>query len=76
MDETVKEPSIDGGSLLRMVCSFRRSLIHAPDYTHDLPSGYGSRHAPLRPSRKQLIAFAVFPVALVKLRFPSRKDVL
>ncbi|MEC8650726.1 MAG: diadenylate cyclase [Verrucomicrobiota bacterium] len=48
MDETVKElSSIDGAFIIRgdgaLVSA--GSLIHAPDYNHDLPSGLGSRHA-------------------------------
>ncbi|MBC8190317.1 MAG: PTS sugar transporter subunit IIA [Puniceicoccaceae bacterium] len=48
MDETVKElSSIDGAFIIRGdgVLISAGSLIHAPDYTHDLPSGLGSRHA-------------------------------
>jgi DNA integrity scanning protein DisA with diadenylate cyclase activity/mannitol/fructose-specific phosphotransferase system IIA component (Ntr-type) len=48
MDETVKElSSIDGAFIIRGdgVLVSAGSLIHAPDYTHDLPSGLGSRHA-------------------------------
>ena len=48
MDETVKElSSIDGAFIIRGdgVLVSAGSLIHAPDYTHDLPSGFGSRHA-------------------------------
>ena len=48
MDETVKELStIDGAFIIRGdgVLSSAGSLIHAPDYDHRLPSGYGSRHA-------------------------------
>ena len=48
MDETVKElSSIDGAFVIRGdgVLVSAGSLIHAPDYTHDLPSGLGSRHA-------------------------------
>jgi len=48
MDETVKElSSIDGAFIIRGdgVLISAGSLIHAPDYTHCLPSGLGSRHA-------------------------------
>jgi diadenylate cyclase len=48
MDETVKElSSIDGAFIIRGdgVLISAGSLIHAPDYTHSLPSGLGSRHA-------------------------------
>ena len=48
MDETVKElSSIDGAFIIRGdgVLVSAGSLIHAPDYTHNLPSGLGSRHA-------------------------------
>jgi DNA integrity scanning protein DisA with diadenylate cyclase activity len=48
MDETVKELStIDGAFVIRGdgVLLSAGSLIHAPDYNHRLPSGYGSRHA-------------------------------
>jgi DNA integrity scanning protein DisA with diadenylate cyclase activity/mannitol/fructose-specific phosphotransferase system IIA component (Ntr-type) len=48
MDETVKElSSIDGAFIIRGdgVLVSAGSLIHAPDYTHELPSGLGSRHA-------------------------------
>ncbi|MFP4069755.1 MAG: PTS sugar transporter subunit IIA [Verrucomicrobiota bacterium] len=48
MDETVKElSSIDGAFVIRGdgVLISAGSLIHAPDYTHNLPSGLGSRHA-------------------------------
>ena len=48
MDETVKELStIDGAFVVRGdgVLESAGSLIHAPDYAHDLPSGLGSRHA-------------------------------
>jgi len=48
MDETVKElSSIDGAFIIRGdgVLISAGSLIHAPDYTHNLPSGLGSRHA-------------------------------
>lgn len=48
MDETVKElSSIDGAFIIRGdgVLLSAGSLIHAPDYNHQLPSGYGSRHA-------------------------------
>ena len=46
MDETVKElfdrwRHYPGDGVLVSA----GSLIHAPDYTHDPPSGYGSRHA-------------------------------
>jgi diadenylate cyclase len=48
MDETVKELStIDGAFIIRGdgVLISAGSLIHAPDYSHNLPSGLGSRHA-------------------------------
>ncbi len=48
MDETVKElSSIDGAFIIRGdgVLISAGSLIHAPDYRHNLPSGLGSRHA-------------------------------
>lgn len=48
MDETVKElASIDGAFIISGsgVIESAGSLIHAPDYKHNLPSGYGSRHA-------------------------------
>ena len=48
MDETVKElSSIDGAFIIRGdgVLVSAGSLIHAPDYAHELPSGLGSRHA-------------------------------
>lgn len=48
MDETVKELStIDGAFIIRGdgVLEAAGSLIHAPDYEHNLPSGLGSRHA-------------------------------
>lgn len=48
MDETVKElSSIDGAFIIRGdgVLVSAGSLIHAPKYTHELPSGLGSRHA-------------------------------
>lgn len=48
MDETVKElSSIDGAFIIRGdgVLVSAGSLIHTPDYIHDLPSGLGSRHA-------------------------------
>ncbi len=48
MDETVKElSSIDGAFIIRGdgVLVSAGSLIHAPDYNHNLPSGLGSRHA-------------------------------
>jgi DNA integrity scanning protein DisA with diadenylate cyclase activity/mannitol/fructose-specific phosphotransferase system IIA component (Ntr-type) len=48
MDETVKElSSIDGAFVIRGdgVLISAGSLIHAPDYDHQLPSGLGSRHA-------------------------------
>lgn len=48
MDETVKElSSIDGAFIIRGdgVLISAGSLIHAPDYTHRLPGGLGSRHA-------------------------------
>jgi DNA integrity scanning protein DisA with diadenylate cyclase activity/mannitol/fructose-specific phosphotransferase system IIA component (Ntr-type) len=48
MDETVKEfSSLDGAFIIRGdgVLVSAGSLIHAPDYAHQLPSGLGSRHA-------------------------------
>jgi len=48
MDETVKEYSgLDGAFVVRGdgVLLSAGSLIHAPDYLHSLPSGFGSRHA-------------------------------
>jgi DNA integrity scanning protein DisA with diadenylate cyclase activity/mannitol/fructose-specific phosphotransferase system IIA component (Ntr-type) len=48
MDETVKEfSSLDGAFVIRGdgVLESAGSLIHAPDYAHQLPSGLGSRHA-------------------------------
>lgn len=48
MDETVKELSlIDGAFVIRGdgVLISAGSLIHVPDYSHELPSGLGSRHA-------------------------------
>lgn len=48
MDETVKElSSLDGAFIIRGdgVLESAGALIHAPDYTHTLPSGLGSRHA-------------------------------
>jgi DNA integrity scanning protein DisA with diadenylate cyclase activity/mannitol/fructose-specific phosphotransferase system IIA component (Ntr-type) len=48
MDETVKElSSIDGAFIIRGdgVLVSAGSLIHAPNYWHNLPSGLGSRHA-------------------------------
>jgi DNA integrity scanning protein DisA with diadenylate cyclase activity/mannitol/fructose-specific phosphotransferase system IIA component (Ntr-type) len=48
MDETVKElSSIDGAFLIRGdgVLESAGTLIHAPDYKHNLPGGLGSRHA-------------------------------
>lgn len=48
MDETVKElSSIDGAFIIRGdgVLVSAGSLIHAPDYKHELHSGLGSRHA-------------------------------
>lgn len=48
MDETVKElSSIDGAFIIRGdgVLISAGSLIHAPDYKHELHSGLGSRHA-------------------------------
>ncbi|MCH2614177.1 MAG: PTS sugar transporter subunit IIA [Opitutales bacterium] len=48
MDETVKEYSgLDGGFVVRGdgVLLSAGSLVHAPDYLHSLPSGFGSRHA-------------------------------
>lgn len=48
MDETVKElSSIDGAFVIRGdgVLVSAGTLIHAPDYSHNLPGGLGSRHA-------------------------------
>ncbi|HVU37289.1 MAG TPA: diadenylate cyclase [Opitutales bacterium] len=48
MDETVKEfSSLDGAFVIRNdgVLVSAGSLIHAPDYAHQLPSGLGARHA-------------------------------
>lgn len=48
MDETLKEYSqIDGGFIITGdgVVVSAGSLLHAPDYYHNLPSGLGSRHA-------------------------------
>ncbi len=48
MDETIKEfSSVDGAFILRGdgVILSAGSLIHVPDYDHDLPSGLGARHA-------------------------------
>lgn len=48
MDETVKElSSIDGAFIIRGdgVLVSAGSLVHAPEYSHSLPSGLGSRHA-------------------------------
>jgi DNA integrity scanning protein DisA with diadenylate cyclase activity len=48
MDETVKElSSIDGAFVIRGdgVLISAGTLIHAPDYSHKLPGGLGSRHA-------------------------------
>lgn len=48
MDETVKEYSyLDGGFLIRGdgVLETAGSMVHAPDYNHQLPSGLGTRHA-------------------------------
>jgi len=48
MDETVKEYSgLDGAFVIRGdgVLMSAGTLIHAPDYLHMLPSGFGSRHA-------------------------------
>lgn len=48
MDETVKElSSIDGAFIIRGdgVLISAGSLLHAPDYHHELPGGLGSRHA-------------------------------
>lgn len=48
MDETVKEfSSLDGAFVVRGdgVLVSAGSLIHAPDYYHSLPSGFGARHA-------------------------------
>lgn len=48
MDETVKEFStIDGAFIIQGngILESAGTLIHVPDYTHELPSGLGSRHA-------------------------------
>ena len=48
MDETVKElSSIDGAFIIQGdgVLVSAGSLLHAPDFNHELPSGLGSRHA-------------------------------
>ncbi len=48
MDETVKElSSIDGAFIIRGdgVLVSAGSLLHPPDYNHELPGGLGSRHA-------------------------------
>ena len=48
MDETVKElAGIDGAFIIsgNGVIESAGTLIHAPDYEHTLPSGYGTRHA-------------------------------
>ena len=48
MDETVKEYSgLDGAFVVRGdgVLLSAGSLVHAPDFLHSLPSGFGSRHA-------------------------------
>jgi DNA integrity scanning protein DisA with diadenylate cyclase activity/mannitol/fructose-specific phosphotransferase system IIA component (Ntr-type) len=48
MDETVKElSSIDGAFIIRGdgVLISAGSLLHAPEYNHELPGGLGSRHA-------------------------------
>ncbi len=48
MDETIKElASIDGAFIIsgKGVLESAGSLIHAPDYIHSVPGGYGSRHA-------------------------------
>jgi diadenylate cyclase len=48
MDETVKEfSSIDGAFIVRGdgVIESAGSLVHAPEYVHQLPSGLGTRHA-------------------------------
>ena len=48
MDETVKEYSgLDGAFVIRGdgVLISAGTLIHAPEYLHMLPSGFGSRHA-------------------------------
>lgn len=48
MDETVKEYSfIDGAFIINGdgVLETAGSMIHAPDYIHELPSGLGTRHA-------------------------------
>ncbi|MGF1448790.1 MAG: PTS sugar transporter subunit IIA [Opitutales bacterium] len=63
MDETVKElSSIDGAFIIRGdgVLESAGALIHAPDYTHTLPSGLGSRHA-----AAAAISLATDAVALV-----------
>lgn len=48
MDETVKElSSIDGAFIIRGngVLESAGTLIHTPDYQHNLPGGLGARHA-------------------------------
>ncbi len=48
MDETVKEFStLDGAFIIEGngILESAGTLIHVPDYTHELPSGLGSRHA-------------------------------
>jgi DNA integrity scanning protein DisA with diadenylate cyclase activity len=48
MDETVKElSSIDGAFIIRGdgVLMAAGTLLHAPEYSHELPSGLGTRHA-------------------------------
>jgi len=48
MDETVKElSSIDGAFIIRGdgVLVSAGSLLHPPEYNHELPGGLGSRHA-------------------------------
>lgn len=48
MDETVKEfSSLDGAFIIRGdgVLISAGSLIHTPEFEHDLPSGLGARHA-------------------------------
>ena len=48
MDETIKEFSqLDGSFIIRGdgVILSAGTLIHAPDYEHNLPSGLGARHA-------------------------------
>jgi DNA integrity scanning protein DisA with diadenylate cyclase activity len=48
MDETVKElSSIDGAFIIRGdgVLISAGSLLHPPEYNHELPGGLGSRHA-------------------------------